>query len=213
MPIFSILIGAIMNDQNKNLNAVENVSESLPAVIDNKLDIKKEDSELQAHISIVRQTIEQMKKNPAYVREAFFISLLEAYDAIDETIKKRTIALNLKLLNLQKACTRLENIDKAFENRLLESIDKKLDLVVKEFDKKLERVANPIENTSANIKNMGMTVSRLNKQLSSNLEDNNALNNEIKNNSSTIINLSKFMPILIISNIVLILFIVFDKFF
>ncbi|AZC05451.1 hypothetical protein DKE50_021775 (plasmid) [Acinetobacter nosocomialis] len=66
------------------------------------------------------------------------------------------------------------------ENRLLESIDNKLKAVVLDFEKKLERIGNPIDNTSENIKNMGQTMGRLNKTLVSNLEENNALNMQIK---------------------------------
>ena len=182
---------------------------------DNPLDVKKEDSELQAHISIVRQTIEEMKKNPAYVREAFFISLLEAYDAVDETFKKRTIALNIKLLNLQKVCNKLENLDKTVENKLLESTHNKLDLVINEFDKKLERLSDPLQNISQNTKNVGMALSKLNKQLVHNLEENNSLNIEIRNNVSNVSKVAKLLPILITSNFLLVgfvLFLIFSKF-
>lgn len=189
--------------------AVTNI-DKLPTS-DNPLDVKKEDSELQTHISIVRQTIEEMKKNPAYIREAFFISLLEAYDAVDETFKKRTIALNIKLLNLQKVCNKLENLDKNVENRLLESTHQKLDLVIAEFDKKLERLADPLQNISQNTKNMGQSMSKLNKQLISNLEENNALNIQIRNNISKVSSLHKLLPFLIISNILILAFIIFDK--
>lgn len=181
--------------------------------VDSKIDVKKEDTELQAHISVVRQAIEEMKKNPAYIREAFFISLLEAYDAVDETFKKRTIALNLKLLNLQKVCQKLENLDKTVENRLLESTHNKLDLVLTEFDKNLERLSDPLTNISQNTKNVGVSLSKLNKQLVHNLEENNSLNIEIKNNVAKVASVAKLVPILIISNFLLIVFLLFDKFF
>ena len=181
--------------------------------VDSKIDVKKEDTELQAHISVVRQAIEEMKKNPAYIREAFFISLLEAYDAVDETFKKRTIALNLKLLNLQKVCQKLENLDKTVENRLLESTHNKLDLVISDFDKNLERLSDPLKNISQNTKNVGLSLSKLNKQLVHNLEENNSLNIEIRNNIAKVASVSKLVPILIISNFLLIGFLLFDKFF
>lgn len=181
--------------------------------VDSKIDVKKEDTELQAHISVVRQAIEEMKKNPAYIREAFFISLLEAYDAVDETFKKRTIALNLKLLNLQKVCQKLENLDKTVENRLLESTHNKLDLVISDFDKNLERLSDPLKNISQNTKNVGLSLSKLNKQLVHNLEENNSLNIEIRNNIAKVASVSKLVPILIISNFLLIGFLLFDNFF
>ncbi|QXA10016.1 hypothetical protein I6L27_19675 (plasmid) [Acinetobacter pittii] len=173
----------------------------------------KDETELSAHISLLRQSIEEMKKNPAYIREAFFISLLDAYDVVDETLKKRIIGLNSRLLNLQKTCKNIENLDKDLENRLLESIDNKLKLVVLNFEKKLERIGNPIDNTSENIKNMGQTMGRLNKTLVSNLEENNALNMQIKKNISSVVGLTKFLPMLLISNLALIAFLIFDKFF
>ena len=99
------------------------------------------------------------------------------------------------------------------ENRLLESIDNKLKAVVLDFEKKLERIGNPIDNTSENIKNMGQTMGRLNKTLVSNLEENNALNMQIKKNISSVVGLTKFLPMLLISNLALIAFLIFDKFF
>lgn len=194
-----------------NLNEKNTVNDAEKA-----LDIKKEDSELQAHISVVRQAIEEMKKNPSYIREAFFISLLEAYDAVDETFKKRTIALNIKLLNLQKVCNKLENLDKNIENRLLESTHNKLDLVITEFDKKLERLSDPLQNISQNTKNVGIALSKLNKQLVHNLEENNSLNIEIRNNVSNVTKVAKLLPILITSNFLLlvcVLFLIFGKYF
>lgn len=191
-----------MNTNNLNeKNPVNNA--------DKALDIKKEDSELQAHISVVRQAIEEMKKNPSYIREAFFISLLEAYDAVDETFKKRTIALNIKLLNLQKVCNKLENLDQNIEKRLLESTHNKLDLVIAEFDKKLERLSDPLQNISQNTKNVGIALSKLNKQLVHNLEENNSLNIEIRNNLSNATKVAKLLPILITSNFLLVGFVLF----
>lgn len=173
----------------------------------------KDETELSTHISLLRQSIDEMKKNPAYIREAFFISLLDAYDVVDETLKKRIIGLNSRLLNLQKTCKNIENLDRAIENKILESIDNKLNYVIQDFEKKLERIGNPINNTSENIKNMGQTLGRLNKTLVSNLEENNAINIEIKKNISGAVGLTKFLPVLLISNLVLIAFLIFDRFF
>ena len=64
-----------------------------------------------------------------------------------------------------------------------------------------------------NIKNMGQTMGRLNKTLVSNLEENNALNMQIKKNISSVVGLTKFLPMLLISNLALIAFLIFDKFF
>lgn len=196
------------NDLNEKKLEIANPEKSL--------DVKKEDSDFQSHISVLRQAIEEMKKNPTYIREAFFISLLEAYDTVDETFKKRTIALNIKLLNLQKACNKLQNLDKTVENRLLESTHNKLDLVINEFDKKLEQLSNPLQNISQNTKNMGVSLSRLNKQLVHNLEENNSLNIEIKKNVSNVVKTAKLLPVLIASNFLLvgfILFLIFEKLF
>lgn len=178
-------------------NVLRNKKMSVP----NTRNKDDEINELQQSMSSLSEIIKHLEKNPSTMREAFFIEVISAYHEIDESIKKRAIGLNTRLLAVNKSIDQLKNIDVAIQNKVLQSLDGKLNAVVDNFAKNLSSLEKPIQETNRDFKTVGKAFVKLENQIDTKLQKLIEISEQNQKANEKITGLKTIIPVLIGTNI------------
>lgn len=177
--------------------------------------IKTQDTEikeLEESLSALSNIIKHLEKNPSTMREAFFIELVNAFKVMDDSFKKRAIGLNTRLMSLNKSIEQIQSIDILIQNKVLEALDSKLDIVLNEFEKKLSTLSSPIEKTNKDFKIVGKAFIELELRLNEKLKTIVEISEKTASYNQKLNNYKAMIITLILSNFALIAALAFSLF-
>ena len=120
---------------------------------------------LGVNIKNLSEIIKHLEKNPHTMRESFFIELLIAFEEIDNTYKKRTIGINSRLMAVNKSLEQLKDIDQQIQNKVTNTLNDHLKMVIDDFEKKLEKLNAPQKKTNEDYIQIGKAFLSLEKRI------------------------------------------------